>query len=297
MALYYREIVDLLNAWNRWLKSSVGRWNSMDPIGIIQGTERLYNYVDNEPIMQLDPSGLMVEPAPEYPEPEPIPDPNAKPWPEYPKVLPRYGPTIFDPIDIRNFFPPANRNQPEACALSEEDSLSIHNCRTWPLGPCDYGLRTEPRDPNMKGSVYCCQFERTPCNFMSPSERARPGGTFVKICPDIHEESHARDFTGMWCGPTGTGWLLYSQDSWKKKEKDQECYAYGAELSCLLTSFNLCHSSPGMGAWDRIRCRKNILEEIGTVCDNLKQQCGPGMYWIASGCYDTLKKLKRTWKS
>jgi len=55
--LYCYELVDLVNAWNNWLKSSVGRWDSRDPIGFDGGDSNLYRYVSNLPTQIVDASG------------------------------------------------------------------------------------------------------------------------------------------------------------------------------------------------------------------------------------------------
>jgi RHS repeat-associated protein len=57
LALYYRELVDLVNAWNNWLKSSVGRWDGRDKLGFGSGWND-YGYVGNNPVTRRDPSGL-----------------------------------------------------------------------------------------------------------------------------------------------------------------------------------------------------------------------------------------------
>ncbi len=57
--LYYTELVDLINAWNRWLKAStVGRWGSRDKLGFESGDTNPYRYVGNNPVNWFDPWGL-----------------------------------------------------------------------------------------------------------------------------------------------------------------------------------------------------------------------------------------------
>jgi RHS repeat-associated protein len=55
--LYYTEVVDLINAWNRWPRPSIGRWNNMDMLGFDGGDWNLYRYVRNNPVTEQDPSG------------------------------------------------------------------------------------------------------------------------------------------------------------------------------------------------------------------------------------------------
>ncbi len=59
LGLYYTELVDLINAWNRWLKASVGRWNSKDLLGFDGGDWNEYGYVGNSPLSRHDPTGLV----------------------------------------------------------------------------------------------------------------------------------------------------------------------------------------------------------------------------------------------
>jgi RHS repeat-associated protein len=56
--LYYTEFADLINAWNRWLKASIGRWESRDPLGFRCGDWNSYRYVSNRAVSSLDPTGL-----------------------------------------------------------------------------------------------------------------------------------------------------------------------------------------------------------------------------------------------
>jgi RHS repeat-associated protein len=63
--LYYTEVVDLINAWNNWLKGSVGRWDSRDKLGFDSGSWNPYEYVGNNPVRWADPSGLA--PCPKQP--------------------------------------------------------------------------------------------------------------------------------------------------------------------------------------------------------------------------------------
>ena len=56
--LYYTELVDLINAWNNWLKASIGRWNSRDKLGFDSGDPNPYRCVGNNPLTMFDPLGL-----------------------------------------------------------------------------------------------------------------------------------------------------------------------------------------------------------------------------------------------
>ena len=67
LALYYRELADLLNAWNRWLKPSVGRWDSRDLVGFRLSLANMYGYVNNNPAAMTDPSGLKPPTKPNDP--------------------------------------------------------------------------------------------------------------------------------------------------------------------------------------------------------------------------------------
>src|ERR1700722_3037741 len=63
--LYYTELADLINAWNNWLKATVGRWNSRDKLAFGGGSWNPYGYVGNNPVRWSDPSGLA--PCPKQP--------------------------------------------------------------------------------------------------------------------------------------------------------------------------------------------------------------------------------------
>ncbi len=56
-AAYYSEFPDLFNAWHRWPKPSIGHWRSIDMLGFDGGDWNLYRYVDNNPVLYVDPSG------------------------------------------------------------------------------------------------------------------------------------------------------------------------------------------------------------------------------------------------
>jgi RHS repeat-associated protein len=70
-------------AWFRVYDPNVGRWLSRDPLGL-QGGLNLYGYVNNEPVLFIDPTGRHPAPAPPVSPPNPDPPPGEckKPKPD-----------------------------------------------------------------------------------------------------------------------------------------------------------------------------------------------------------------------
>jgi RHS repeat-associated protein len=54
----FDEAIDKQWNLNRWYISTLGVWMSEDPIGFAGGTDNLREYVDNDPISYVDPTGL-----------------------------------------------------------------------------------------------------------------------------------------------------------------------------------------------------------------------------------------------
>jgi RHS repeat-associated protein len=78
--LYYTELVDLINAWNNWLKSTIGRWDSRDKLGFDGGSWNPYGYVENNPVGYVDPTGEAPGPlsmGARASDPFPLTGPNA----------------------------------------------------------------------------------------------------------------------------------------------------------------------------------------------------------------------------
>lgn len=80
-------------ARNRTLNPQIGRWQSLDPAGFVDG-ENLYIYVNNDPIGLVDPSGLNNLPnrfgSPHY---SPYtPSSNTRPYAPRPRNVPRNTP-------------------------------------------------------------------------------------------------------------------------------------------------------------------------------------------------------------
>jgi RHS repeat-associated protein len=56
----FDEATGLQNNRNRWFDPVGGRWASEDPIGFAAGDVNLYGYVQNQPVIYADPSGLLT---------------------------------------------------------------------------------------------------------------------------------------------------------------------------------------------------------------------------------------------
>jgi RHS repeat-associated protein len=59
----FDEDTNLQNNINRWYEASTGKWLSEDPIQF-KGDINFYEYVDNSPLVYLDPAGMMRRPDP-----------------------------------------------------------------------------------------------------------------------------------------------------------------------------------------------------------------------------------------
>ncbi|MFU8830160.1 MAG: RHS repeat-associated core domain-containing protein [Phycisphaerales bacterium] len=59
----YEESTGMWLARHRWQIPELGRWANRDPIGYAGGGQNLYEYVNGDPVLGLDPSGLFLERA------------------------------------------------------------------------------------------------------------------------------------------------------------------------------------------------------------------------------------------
>lgn|GEM_PF-3814585 len=66
----YRDVPNRLYAQARFLDTVKGRWPNRDPLGSAGGLN-LYQYVGNNPVKWVDPSGLVVASCQDIPEPAP----------------------------------------------------------------------------------------------------------------------------------------------------------------------------------------------------------------------------------